>query len=125
MALIIISFIASLLYFHKHDPQFASRTIQVEAGQKVISTGPYRLVRHPMYLGSLVMCVFTPLALGSYFAVPVFALTIPIYIFRLRLLIFRVIVKRSMQRGVIPLRPRLLRGFLIASVSKHVDVCRV
>ncbi len=62
---------------------FAARTIQVEAGQKVISTGPYRLVRHPMYLGSLVMFLSTPLALGSYFAWPAFALLIPIYVLRL------------------------------------------
>jgi protein-S-isoprenylcysteine O-methyltransferase Ste14 len=62
---------------------FAARTIQVEAGQKVISTGPYRLVRHPMYLGSLVMLLSTPLALGSYFAWPAFALLIPIYVLRL------------------------------------------
>jgi protein-S-isoprenylcysteine O-methyltransferase Ste14 len=62
---------------------FASRTIQVEAGQKVISGGPYRLVRHPMYLGSVVMWLATPLALGSYFASPAFALLLPFYVFRL------------------------------------------
>jgi protein-S-isoprenylcysteine O-methyltransferase Ste14 len=62
---------------------FASRTIQVEPGQKVICSGPYRLVRHPMYLGSLVMWLATPLALGSYLAWPAFALLIPFYIFRL------------------------------------------
>jgi protein-S-isoprenylcysteine O-methyltransferase Ste14 len=62
---------------------FAARTIQVEAGQKVISGGPYRLVRHPMYLGSVVMWLATPLALGSYFALPAFALLLPFYVFRL------------------------------------------
>jgi len=62
---------------------FASRTIQVEAGQKVISTGPYAIVRHPMYLGSLIMCLSAPLALGSYVVVPVFALLIAFYVFRL------------------------------------------
>ncbi len=54
--------------------RFASRTIQVEPGQSVVSTGPYRMVRHPMYLGSFVMFLSTPLALGSYFAWPAFAL---------------------------------------------------
>jgi protein-S-isoprenylcysteine O-methyltransferase Ste14 len=61
---------------------FASRTIQLEAGQKVISGGPYRIVRHPMYLGRVMM--WTPLALGSYFALPAFALLLPVYVFRLR-----------------------------------------
>ena len=44
---------------------FASRTIQVEAGQKVVSSGPYGIVRHPMYLGAVIMCLSAPLALGS------------------------------------------------------------
>jgi len=62
---------------------FAARTIQVEDGQKVISTGPYRLVRHPMYTGSIVLWLCTPLALGSYITWPAFALLIPFYFFRL------------------------------------------
>jgi protein-S-isoprenylcysteine O-methyltransferase Ste14 len=62
---------------------FAAATIRVEPDQKVISSGPYRIVRHPMYLGISVMFLFAPLALGSYFALPVFALLIPIIVFRL------------------------------------------
>ena len=62
---------------------FAGATIRVEPGQRVISDGPYRIVRHPMYLGASVMFLFAPLALGSYFALPVFALLIPIIVFRL------------------------------------------
>jgi len=62
---------------------FASTTIQVETGQKVVSAGPYRVVRHPMYSGFLLTVLFTPLALGSYLALPVFALLIPILVFRL------------------------------------------
>ena len=62
---------------------FASRTIQVEAGQSVISSGPCSMVRHPMYSGSVVMWLIIPLALGSYFAWPAFALLIPLYVFRL------------------------------------------
>ncbi len=45
---------------------FTAATIQVEAGQKVISTGPYALVRHPMYAGGLVIILGIPLALGSW-----------------------------------------------------------
>jgi protein-S-isoprenylcysteine O-methyltransferase Ste14 len=44
----------------------AAATIRVEAGQKLISTGLYGLVRHPMYTGNVVMMVGIPLALGSY-----------------------------------------------------------
>lgn len=62
---------------------FAASTIQVEARQIVISTGPYSVVRHPMYLGGIVMFLATPLALGSYVSLPVFGLVIPFYIFRL------------------------------------------
>jgi protein-S-isoprenylcysteine O-methyltransferase Ste14 len=62
---------------------FASHTIQVEMGQKVISTGPYRVVRHPLYLGMVVMWLSISSALGSYFAWPAFALLIPYYVFRL------------------------------------------
>ena len=63
--------------------RFASRTIQVDPGQTVISTGPYRIVRHPMYLGGSVMLLAMPLALGSYWALPAFALLIPALVLRL------------------------------------------
>ncbi len=62
---------------------FASSTIQVERGQKVIDSGPYALVRHPMYLGMIVMALASPLALGSYVALPVFALLVPVLVYRL------------------------------------------
>jgi protein-S-isoprenylcysteine O-methyltransferase Ste14 len=45
---------------------YAAATVRVEAGQKLTSTGLYRLVRHPMYTGNVIMMVGVPLALGSY-----------------------------------------------------------
>ncbi len=48
---------------------YASRIIEVEKTQKVITTGPYTVVRHPMYLGVLIFYIFSPMALGSYWAV--------------------------------------------------------
>lgn len=48
---------------------YAAATITVEAGQHLVSTGLYGLVRHPMYLGALIMMLGTPLALGSYWGV--------------------------------------------------------
>jgi protein-S-isoprenylcysteine O-methyltransferase Ste14 len=63
---------------------FASTVVQVEEGQRVISDGPYRLVRHPMYSGIALMALAAPLALGSFVALPIAALKIPILIYRLR-----------------------------------------
>jgi len=63
--------------------RFAARTIQVEPSQRVISRGPYRLVRHPMYLAICAMWLLTPLALGSYVTLPAFVLIIPLIILRL------------------------------------------
>ncbi len=45
---------------------YAAATVRVEAGQKLVSTGLYGLVRHPMYAGNVIMMVGIPLALGSY-----------------------------------------------------------
>ncbi len=65
------------------ENSYASRIIEVEKGQKVITTGPYAIVRHPMYLGVLVMYLFTPLALGSYWALIFFLPLIPLLVSRL------------------------------------------
>lgn len=45
---------------------YAASTVRVETGQQVVSSGVYRFIRHPMYVGSLIMMVGMPLALGSY-----------------------------------------------------------
>jgi protein-S-isoprenylcysteine O-methyltransferase Ste14 len=47
---------------------FTAATIEIAPGQTVISTGPYAIVRHPMYVGGLIMLYGTPLALGSWWA---------------------------------------------------------
>jgi protein-S-isoprenylcysteine O-methyltransferase Ste14 len=62
---------------------FASATIEVSDGQEVISTGPYAVVRHPMYAGGLIYLLGMPLALGSYRGLLVFAAMIPVLIWRL------------------------------------------
>ncbi len=63
--------------------RYASRVVEVDKGQSVISTGPYSLVRHPMYTGVAVMYLFSPLALGSYWAVIPALFILPILIYRL------------------------------------------
>jgi protein-S-isoprenylcysteine O-methyltransferase Ste14 len=45
---------------------YAAATVRVKEGQKVVSTGLYGLVRHPMYTGNVIMMIGIPLALGSY-----------------------------------------------------------
>ena len=62
--LVILGFYLVFLVFKENT--FASGTIEVVAEQRVISTGPYALVRHPMYIGALVMLIGVPLALGSW-----------------------------------------------------------
>lgn len=62
----------------------ASTIIQVEKGQQVISTGPYAYVRHPMYAGLLAMFLATPFALGSYWALLPFLLSIPMNVYRIQ-----------------------------------------
>jgi protein-S-isoprenylcysteine O-methyltransferase Ste14 len=52
------------------ENSFTSGTIEVAGDQKVVSTGPYGVVRHPMYAGAFLMLVFTPIALGSWVALP-------------------------------------------------------
>jgi protein-S-isoprenylcysteine O-methyltransferase Ste14 len=45
---------------------YAASTITVEAGQRVISTGPYAIVRHPMYAGGVLLILATPIAMASW-----------------------------------------------------------
>jgi len=66
------------------ENSYASRIIEVQEGQTVISTGPYALVRHPMYLAVLVMLFFSPLALGSFWALIPTVFTPLILVLRIR-----------------------------------------
>ena len=56
----------------------ASRTIEVERQQTVVSTGPYAVIRHPMYSAVLLICMSSPLALGSYWGLAAFAAMLPL-----------------------------------------------
>lgn len=62
---------------------YLSRTIKVEANQKVISTGLYGVVRHPMYLATLLMFLPMPLILGSFYGLIAFTLYPVIIVIRL------------------------------------------
>jgi protein-S-isoprenylcysteine O-methyltransferase Ste14 len=62
--LVALGFLIVLFVFKENT--FASAIIEIGTGQKVMSSGPYALVRHPMYLGWLVTFLGVPLALGSW-----------------------------------------------------------
>jgi protein-S-isoprenylcysteine O-methyltransferase Ste14 len=62
---------------------YTSATIEVAAEQRVISTGPYAIVRHPMYASALLYLIGTPLALGSYVGFVPLASMLPFLIWRL------------------------------------------
>jgi protein-S-isoprenylcysteine O-methyltransferase Ste14 len=79
--LFVIGFAVVFLVYRENS--FASATIEVAENQKVISTGPYAIVRHPMYAGSLVYVLGMPLALGSYWGLIPVAAMAPFLIWRL------------------------------------------
>jgi protein-S-isoprenylcysteine O-methyltransferase Ste14 len=72
-----------IVFFVYKENSFASATIELAPDQKVISTGPYALIRHPMYLGGLILFLGVPLALGSWRGLFLVALMIPAVIWRL------------------------------------------
>jgi protein-S-isoprenylcysteine O-methyltransferase Ste14 len=80
-ALIALGFL--FIFFVFRENSYGASTIQIAEGQTVISTGPYALVRHPMYAGALVMSVGIPLALGSWWGLFVLLLLLPVLIWRL------------------------------------------
>jgi protein-S-isoprenylcysteine O-methyltransferase Ste14 len=62
---------------------FTSATIEIAESQTVVSTGPYAIVRHPMYASALLYLVGTPLALGSYWGLVPIAAMLPFLVWRL------------------------------------------
>ena len=62
---------------------YSAATVEIAEGQKVISTGPYAFIRHPMYAGGWLLFVGSPLALGSWWGLVPFAAALPALIWRL------------------------------------------
>lgn len=65
------------------ENSYAGSTVQTFESQRVISTGPYAVVRHPLYAGALVMMIGAPLALDSFWGLLILALTLPVLIWRI------------------------------------------
>ena len=80
-ALVALSFY--IFYLVSKVNTYAAANVRVEDGQKVISTGVYGFVRHPMYFGALFLFIGTPLALGSWWTLLLFPLFIPILVARI------------------------------------------
>jgi len=80
-ALVTIGFFLILLVYRENT--FTSATIEIAENQSVISTGPYAIVRHPMYAGGVLYLVGTPLALGSYWGLVPLAAMVPFLLWRL------------------------------------------
>jgi len=64
--------------------RYASRVIEVEAGQALATTGPYAVVRHPMYVATLAIWLLSPIALGSWWAALTMLPIIPLIAVRIR-----------------------------------------
>ena len=85
VAAAVLFLLAYLLYAEvMRENAYLSRTIQVEEGQTVESTGLYGIVRHPMYMATLLLFLVMPLVLGSWWALIPFAFYPAIIISRLK-----------------------------------------
>jgi protein-S-isoprenylcysteine O-methyltransferase Ste14 len=79
--LVVLGFCGIFLTFRENS--FTVGTVQVERGQTVIDSGPYALVRHPMYAACLPLFLATPPALGSWFGLIPAAVLIGAIVWRL------------------------------------------
>jgi len=80
-ALITVGFFIVFLAFRENT--FAAANVDIFPGQRVVSSGPYAVVRHPQYAGAFLYLLGIPLALGSWWGVIVFAAMVPVLIWRL------------------------------------------
>jgi protein-S-isoprenylcysteine O-methyltransferase Ste14 len=94
-ALILLGFLAVLRTFRENSFAAPVIKIQQERGQKVIDTGPYALVRHPMYAGAFLYVLGTPLLLGSWLGLAL----VPVV---MGLLVVRIFIEEAALREGLP-----------------------
>jgi len=92
-ALVVLGLLLNLPVLKEN--RYAASTIQTFADQKVISSGLYAIVRHPMYVVNLVMMIGVPLALGSWWGLAIVVLALPV-------LIWRILDEEKLLRGNLP-----------------------
>jgi protein-S-isoprenylcysteine O-methyltransferase Ste14 len=80
-AFVLIAWLAIFLVFKENT--FSATTVELAADHKVISTGPYALIRHPMYAAGLLMLGAMPIALGSWWGLLILAAILPALLWRL------------------------------------------
>jgi protein-S-isoprenylcysteine O-methyltransferase Ste14 len=80
-AIIVFSFLA--IFWVIKANSWAASTVRVEEGQRVIDTGPYAYVRHPMYAAAIWLFVGIPLALGSWWSLALLIPFLPVLLWRL------------------------------------------
>ena len=80
-AMVALGFLGVLRVFKENT--YTSTAIELAADQRVVSTGPYALVRHPMYAAALALLIGIPVALGSYVGLVIFVAISSTLIWRL------------------------------------------
>ena len=81
----VIFLLAYLLYAEVlRENEYLSRTIEVQEGQKVVDTGLYGIVRHPMYMATVLLFLAMPIILGSIFSFVIMLVYLPIIVKRIR-----------------------------------------
>ena len=80
---VLVAFSFCIFYLVAKVNTYAAANVRVEAGQKVVSTGVYEFVRHPMYFAALFFLLGTPVALGSFWTLLLFPVFIPLLVARI------------------------------------------
>lgn len=81
LVLLSLGWLAIMAVFKANS--FTAATIEVMPGQTVVTTGPYAIVRHPMYAGTMALLPGIPLGLGSWWGLAPLVLVVPVVIWRL------------------------------------------
>jgi protein-S-isoprenylcysteine O-methyltransferase Ste14 len=73
-----------LIFLVMKENPFLARNVEIQKSrnQKVVKKGPYACVRHPMYLGSILLILGIPVALGSFYGLIIAGLLVILIIFR-------------------------------------------
>jgi len=83
VAEVVIAFGFYLIYLVFKENSYSAATVEIAPGQSVVSTGPYAIVRHPMYSSALLLIFAMPIALGSWWGLLLFPPFAAVIVWRL------------------------------------------